>query len=69
MGHSNFCEGYRLEVIFRFYLTFTTVFVCLFVFILWVCLLLFEGGACCFVLFVLGFVSLLFSFCIVVIGC
>ena len=31
IGHSNFCEGYRLEVISRFYLTFTTVFVCLFV--------------------------------------
>lgn len=30
MGHSDFCEGYRLETIFRFYLTFTTVFVCLF---------------------------------------
>ena len=39
------------------------LFVLFFVFILWVCLLLFEGGGCCcFVLFILGFVSLIVVF-------
>jgi len=69
MGHSNFCEGYRLEVIFRFYLTFATVFVFLFF-----CLFSLCGFVCCcycsrvgvvfvvVVLFVFGFVYLIVGF-------
>ena len=83
MGHSNFCEGYRLEVIFRFYLTFTTVFVWLFVWLFWFCV--FVCCCCCclrvgvVVLFCFGciglrvfdccFLCVLFSVCVVASGC